>query len=294
MINKPKISIVIPVKNGEKTIDACLKEIFEQTLISQTEVIIIDSGSTDKTLKIIKKYPVKLYQILPEEFGHGKTRNYGASLAKGEFIVMTVQDARPASNNWLEIMLSNFTDNEVVAVTGQQAVPHEKDKNPLQWFRPVSKAKPYTIQLKKGEFKKLSPKQQKQYCSWDDVNAMYRKSILKELSFNDVEFGEDMLWAKNALIKGYKIAYDMRASVWHYHHYTNMTKLKQRINYTLYFTYKNFKYLPTNPYNLKHFVKLIYMLIKFRCKLKWWIYNIHINLILRKTTKQFSRHYKNN
>ena len=69
MFKKPKISIIIPVKNGEKTINACLKGIFEQTLIKQTEVIIIDSGSTDNTLDIIKNYSVKLYQISPIHCG---------------------------------------------------------------------------------------------------------------------------------------------------------------------------------------------------------------------------------
>jgi len=95
---QPKISIIIPVKNGISTIEACLSEIFKQTLISDTEVIIIDSGSTDSTLEIVKKYPIILHQIPPEEFGHGKTRNLGVSIAKGEFVVMTVQDARPSSD----------------------------------------------------------------------------------------------------------------------------------------------------------------------------------------------------
>ena len=289
MTNNPKISIVIPVKNGEKTINACLKAIFDQTLINQTEVIIIDSGSTDNTLEIIKKYPVKLYQIPANEFGHGKTRNYGVSLAKGEFIVMTVQDAKAASNNWLEIMLSNFTDNEVVAVTGQQATPHEKDKNPLQWFRPINKPGVNSVKFGKGEFEKLSPQQQKYNCRWDNVNAMYRKLILQKIPFTDVEFGEDMLWARNTLIKEHKITYDMRASVWHYHHYTDMSKLKQRINYTLYFTYKNFKYIAPSPYNFKYFLKLTYMLIKFRSELKWWIYNFKLSFVSYKAYKKYRK-----
>ncbi len=291
MINHLKISIIIPVKNGEETIECCLKGIFNQTIINQSEVIIIDSGSTDNTLNILKKFPVRLYQIPSKEFGHGKTRNYGVSLANGKFIVMTVQDAKPASSQWLKILLSNFEDKEVIAVSGQQAVAHEKDKNPVQWYRPVSKPNVKTVHFNKGEFEKLSFKQQKQNCSWDDVNAMYRKSVLQQIPFNDVEFGEDMLWAKNALIKGYKIAYDMRAIVWHYHHYTDMNKLKKRINYTLFFTYKNFKYLPPNPFNIKFFIRLIYKLIKFKCSLKWWIYNLKIAFVSKKVHKTYKKIY---
>ena len=286
-MNKPLISIIIPVKNGGQTIDACLKGIFEQTIIAQTEVIIIDSGSTDNTLEIIKKYPVCLYQIPPEDFGHGKTRNYGVSLAQGKFVVMTVQDARPASNKWLELLLSNFSDEKTVAVCGQQAVPHEKDKNPAEWHRPYSTPKPQTIKFEKGKFEKLSPKEQKQACSWDDVNAMYRKTILQEIPFENIEFGEDMLWAKKTLTAGYQIAYDMRARVWHYHHYTDMKKLQKRIYLTLKYTYKNFNYIPENPYNFKYFLHLIYKLIKFKVALKWWYYNLKISIVMQNEYKRF-------
>ena len=291
MSHNPNISVIIPVKNGADTIDDCLKAVFKQTLIHLTEVIIIDSGSTDHSLEIIKKYPVRLYQISPKEFGHGKTRNFGVSLAKGKFIVMTVQDARPATNDWLEILLSNFHDKEIVAVCGQQAVPHEKDKNPLQWYRPVSKADTQTVQFKSGEFEKLNPFEQRKYCSWDDVNAMYRKSILQKVPFEDVAFGEDMIWAKTVLIQGYKIAYDMRARVWHYHHYTNLEKLKYRVFNELYFKYKTFGLIPENIYNFKHFIKIIFFCIKYKVGLNWWIYNLKINLIMRKETIKFIKRY---
>ncbi len=88
MKTKTLISIVIPVKDGISTIKQCLDAIFAQTLIDQTEVIIIDSGSTDGTLDIINLYPVRLYQIPPGTFNHGATRNYGVSLTKGEFVVI--------------------------------------------------------------------------------------------------------------------------------------------------------------------------------------------------------------
>ncbi len=271
-----KISVIIPVKNGEQTIKACLDAIFAQTLINQTEIIIIDSGSTDQTLDIVKQYPVKLYQIPPKEFGHGKTRNYGVTLAQGEFIQFTVQDAQPASKDWLETMLQNFEDEELAAVCGQQAVPHHKDKNPVEWFRPVSKPGKRTVQYKQGAFEKLPPCRQHQECTWDDVNAMYRKTILNKLPFDEVAFGEDMLWAKNALIQGYKIAYDMRARVWHYHHYTDMQKLRHRIHYTLYFTYQTFACIHENPYTVKKFLQMFYKFVKFKIAPKWWFYNIKL------------------
>jgi len=256
-------------------------------MISETEVIVIDSGSTDGTLEIIKNYPVKLHQISPEDFGHGKTRNYGVSLAKGEFVIMTVQDAKPASAKWTESMLQHFEDPLVAGICGGQAVPHEKDKNPVQWYRPISKSGYSVKYFPKSEFEKLKPEEQWQHCRWDDVNAGYRKSVLKEIPFRDVEFGEDMIWAKEALSAGYKIVYENRAKVWHYHHYTDADKLKQRIHQSLHFTYKTFGVKRPNPYKLNYFMRLIYKLIKFKANAKWWFYNLKVFFVSRKAHKSF-------
>ena len=100
------VSIVIPTKNAGELIDRVLESIFNQKTTYQYEVICIDSGSKDDTISIIQKYDVKLFQIRPDEFGHGKTRNYGASKGTGEFIVFITQDALPATDTWLQ----NFID----------------------------------------------------------------------------------------------------------------------------------------------------------------------------------------
>jgi rhamnosyltransferase len=134
-----KISVVIPVKNGASWLDACIQGIMSQTLFYKTEIIAIDSGSTDDSLAVLNKYPVRIYQIAPAEFNHGLTRNYGVELSRGEYVVMTVQDARPADDQWLEKLLKGFSVAENVAgVCGSQIVPHDRDKNPVDWFRPVS------------------------------------------------------------------------------------------------------------------------------------------------------------
>jgi len=288
MVDYPKISIVIPTKNGEDTIEECLNAIFKQTLISQTEVIIIDSGSTDGTLDIAKNFQVRIYEILPEDFGHGKTRNFGVNLAKGEFVVMTVQDARASSDTWLETMLQHFEVENVVAVSGKQAVPHDEDKNPLAWYSPVRKARFHVISFQKGEFEKLTPIEKRKACSLDDVNSMYRKVILNKIPFDDIEFGEDMLWAKNALTDGYTIVYDMRVLVWHYHHYNDMKILEERLAKELYFKYKFFNLIPIkDTHFVKSFLKKIYYSFKNRISIKWLIYNYKIAHTEKLTIKRF-------
>jgi len=212
------ISIVIPVKNGDIWLDKTIRTLLGQTLASRTEIIVIDSGSTDRTLSILGQYPVKVVQIAPDEFNHGSTRNLGARLAKGKFVAMTVQDAMPADENWLQHLLDGFDDDKVAGVCGQQIVPHDIDKNPVDWFRPLSPpGKVKYAFASPGEFESFSPDEKRDFCRWDNVTAMYRKDRLSEIPFQATSFAEDALWARDALRAGYSIVYNTAARVYHYH-----------------------------------------------------------------------------
>ena len=65
----PKTSIILRTKNEEKWVGECLKRLSEQTY-RDFEIIAVDSGSTDRTLEIVKNFDVKLFQIRPEEFSY--------------------------------------------------------------------------------------------------------------------------------------------------------------------------------------------------------------------------------
>ena len=133
------ISVVIPVKNGDHWLTQTIPAILNQQINGKIEIIAVDSGSKDKSLSILSSYPVTIIQINPEEFDHGLSRNIGARNAKGKFIVMTVQDAKPLSTLWLQELLNGFIDETVAGVCGQQVVTHDIDKNPVEWYRPISK-----------------------------------------------------------------------------------------------------------------------------------------------------------
>src|SRR6266849_30215 len=103
-------SVLIPTKNGAKDLEACLIAIFSQKGTRPFEVIVIDSGSTDATLEIARRYPVRIEHIPPETFHHARTRNYAAGLAKGEILVFLSQDAIPALDTWLAAFLSSLKE----------------------------------------------------------------------------------------------------------------------------------------------------------------------------------------
>lgn len=101
MNNKPWVSAVIPTKNSDKFLDKCLKSIKSQSY-KHIEVIIVDSGSTDKTLSLAKKYKTKLYfyypKVLPGVSDAPYKRNYGVKKAKGKYIYYLDADMELSKN----------------------------------------------------------------------------------------------------------------------------------------------------------------------------------------------------
>jgi rhamnosyltransferase len=275
----PSVSVVIPVKNEAFKIRACIGGILKQT-VPVKEIIVIDSGSTDGTLAILKEYPIiKLIEIDPQDFNHGETRNMGVRNASSEFVLLTVGDARPCNEYWIEEMLNGFIDDEVSAVCGQQVVPHEKDKNPADWFRPVSEPEIRRYQYKHpSAFEALTPAQKKEACGWDDVNALYRRSVLMEIPFQQTPYCEDAIWARDALLRGHAIVYNFKARVYHYHHENSDFVLKRSFT-TMYFRYRLFGYLYERPaFTLHNRLSLIKILLR-SCGasisdiIKWYKYN---------------------
>jgi len=83
------ISVIIPVFNREETIKRALESVFNQTY-KDFEVIIIDDGSTDKTLSLAKEFPVEI--ITQNNHGVSHARNRGIEKARGEYIALLDSD----------------------------------------------------------------------------------------------------------------------------------------------------------------------------------------------------------
>lgn len=101
---KPLISFIIPTYNAEEYFDLCLQSIRNQNYPQdKIEILVIDGGSTDKTLDIAQKYSA---QILVNE---KKIAEYGKSIgikaSKGDYFVLFDSDNELVENNWLEKMV---------------------------------------------------------------------------------------------------------------------------------------------------------------------------------------------
>jgi rhamnosyltransferase len=225
-----RISVVIPVKNEAVGIAACLEGILGQT-VSVEEILVIDSGSSDGTQEIARGYPkVRLIEIPPSEFNHGDTRNLGVREAVGDYVLFTVGDARPASDDWIEHLLAGFVAADVAVVGGAQVVAESRSTNPVEWFRPKSTAQVQVFRFKNAaEFDAADALTKWRATSLDDVTAIYKRSALIETPFRRLVYGEDVFFALDALTSGRAVAFNPGARVYHYHLENYQTVLKRTI-----------------------------------------------------------------
>lgn len=200
--SNPRCSMVIRCYNEEQHIGRLLVGVMEQT-VKDVEIILMDSGSTDATLSIASRYPVKILSIKPEEFSFGRSLNMGCAEATREFIVLVSAHVYPEYKDWLENLLAPFNDSDVALVYGKQ--------------RAEETAKYSEHQVYNKWYPKDSVVQQR-YPFCNNANAAIRCSLWERLPYDEALTGlEDLDWAKRVIKLGKKIVYNAEAEVIHVH-----------------------------------------------------------------------------
>src|SRR5262249_44175789 len=100
-VTPPHVSVVLPTRNGADTLPAVLAAIRRQRADLAVEIVAVDSSSTDGTAELLRRSADRVVSIAADAFDHGLTRNLGIEHARGELVVLMVQDAEPASDRWL-------------------------------------------------------------------------------------------------------------------------------------------------------------------------------------------------
>jgi rhamnosyltransferase len=290
----PSVSIVIPVRNESRGLKACLESWLSQT-VEVNEIVVIDSGSTDGTVTIARQFQRVIVREIPSsDFNHGTTRNHAMKFVTGDLTLMTVGDARASDNQVLEKLTRHFTDEKVAGACGIQIVPHETDKNPVEWFKPQSKPISKHFCFKQDdEFENLLPEQKQEAASWDDVIAMYRtKTLRDQIPFRTITYGEDPAWAVDALRLGHKLVYDPEARVYHYHLENSEITYKRAV--TMY-CLRNWLFgTVPNPINIsaRQRLRILRCLLlnkqlTSKQKMKWYFFNISNLRAIQRATKDF-------
>ena len=210
------ISVVIPVKDGGRDLERCLAGIAGQQIDEDLEVVVVDSGSTDGSPDVARAAGAMVHEIPPEEFGHGRTRNLGVSIARGDLVAFTSQDAVAHDDHWLaHLAVAARSGPDVAGAYGRQ-VPHADARPPERFFLDFLYGPTARVQrLDAGE--KLTF----EATLFSNVNAAVPRSLLERYPFrDDLTMSEDQEWSRRVLRDGYTLVYEPRAVVRHSHAYT--------------------------------------------------------------------------
>jgi len=186
----PKISVIMPVFNGEKYLKDAVQSILSQDFID-FELLILNDGSTDNSLKIAKTYTcdprVTVFEL--NRVGLVSALNIGLEKAKGEFIARMDADDISLPNRF-SVQLSYFENNSMLGVLGcGNYLVNENLVFSGFGFYPHDKKFGINDRLKKGNF----------LCH---PGVMFKKSLIKDLGpySKFFHFAEDYeLWARYSL-----------------------------------------------------------------------------------------------
>lgn len=208
-------SVVIPALNAERYLPELIRAIRSQKPAPPGEILVLDSGSTDRTRAIAESFEgVRVIAI--DDFSHGRARNRGAREARGDVAVYLSQDALPANEEWLTKLLEPFSDERVAAVYSRQ-IPRD-DANPMERFFLQDRFPPGDpIHRRAGGRDHLTMEQ----VFFSNVSAAIRRDRLAEHPFDEeVVMSEDQQLSRDLMMAGYTVVYRPDSIVYHSHNYT--------------------------------------------------------------------------
>lgn len=198
-------SVVIRAKNEARYIGETLRALFEQTGAEPFEVIVVDSGSTDGTLDIVRQFPVKLIEIAPETFTYGRALNIGIAASEGDYIASLSAHSTPAGSHWLASLIEPFKNPRVAGVVGRQ-IPRAN----ATWLE--------LIGMRLSGVMSEQPALRDRNPMFSNANGAFRRSLWQRVPFDErVAGAEDIAWARSMQALGYLIAYTPNAAVYHSH-----------------------------------------------------------------------------
>ncbi len=208
------VSIIIRTLNEQRYLDQLLTAISRQKIESMNyEVVLVDSGSTDETLRIAQKHGCQIMHINREEFSFGRSLNIGCATASGDILVITSGHCVPTDEYWIQKLCRPIIDGQAQYVYGKQI------GGPNTHFSEKRIFEKYFIN------KSIVP-QQGIYCN--NANSAIARSIWEKYRFDEDLTGlEDMELAQRLVNDGGNLAYISDATVCH-HHFESWNQVRRR------------------------------------------------------------------
>jgi rhamnosyltransferase len=226
------ISIILLTKNGDAYLDEVLEKVFSQEIEETFEVIAVDSGSKDHTKEILAHHSVRLEEIPPATFNHGETRNLGARLARGRYLVYLTQDATPLDGKWLERLVHPLKEDPLVAGAFSSQRPrkdcHLMERRQILQTELVSGR---TMRVNSAIGNPDYERNRYPLIWFSNTSSCIRKEVWNSFPFGKLEFAEDQDWAQRVLEAGFKTVYVPDSIVIHSHHYKTVKNFRRHFEH---------------------------------------------------------------
>jgi len=216
-----RVSVVIPTFNAGPGFEELLQKLDAQEGDFELEVVIVDSGSTDGTVELAARYGAVLHSVSKAGFNHGATRDLGISHSSGEYVALTVQDAVPLDERWLDAMVENLhKDGRIAAVYGRHLPRPDASvmTRALVGNLAVADTERREQEIQdRAQYRSLPPAKRRRVAAFDNVSSCLRRSVWEEIPFGEADFAEDLRWGKKVVEAGCTIVYEPRSVVVHSH-----------------------------------------------------------------------------
>ncbi len=202
------------------TLPALLDALASQRGDVPFEIVGVDSASTDGTADLLRRRADRMIGIPADAFDHGLTRNLGIEHARGELIVLMVQDALPASDGWLSALIAPLVVDRTLAGAFARQRPRDEASALTRHYAAKYLATSdagRTVAIDQMELVALTPTERLGRCTFDNVCSCIRRTVWMDHPFRQTPIAEDIEWAKEVLLAGHRLAYVPQAVVIHSH-----------------------------------------------------------------------------
>jgi rhamnosyltransferase len=227
----PLVSVLLLTSNGTDTLPRVLARLRSQAVTFPFELVAVDSGSRDGTVDLLRSHHARLIEVREDEFNHGTTRNVGVDACKAPLVVLLVQDAEPASEDWLARLAEPLMEDgpagrtpagaRPLAGTYARQIPRSDASAVvraylLRYMATDPAPRRQTI-AGQAEFEALSPSERLAACTFDNVCSCIRREVWERHPFRAIPIAEDLAWARDVMLEGHDLAYVPGAAVVHSH-----------------------------------------------------------------------------
>ncbi len=210
-----QLSVVIPTMNGGKDFVRLSEHLGQVRRRYGLEVLIVDSGSTDGTPEAAERRGFRVHRIPQAEFGHGRTRNLGVSMTRGDVVCFMTQDVLPCTPDWPARFAAALEDPRVAGVYGRQ-VPRDATTMEMFFVALNYPEEPLRFEPRPGGHHPRPGR-----VLFSNAFSAVRRELAERVPFVDeVPVSEDQVWAHQVLARGYSIVYEPAAEALHAHRYT--------------------------------------------------------------------------